>query len=293
MEDQHATTLQQVRRRRRTFSKSPVCRRLSRVPRNSVESAPMRRCVSATLRCRNKSGWAGRGLALTVHTLIPVIRETTRTGQDIDIVVTCLAAGPEAVRTSAALLSDVERHKARRFAFDRDARRFIVARARLRELLAARLGVAAKSIELEDSAHSKPALWRRFAGSDLHFNVSHCDDVAAYAFSCGHAIGIDLEAVRVISDADDIAARYFSRRENTTYRTLNPRDRPLGFFNCWTRKEAFVKALGDSLSIPLDRLDVTLAPGEPAKVLRVGNTPGDSSGCRLSTFWPAAAHRAA
>src|SRR5258706_547624 len=107
MEDQHATTLQQVRRRRRTFSKSPVCRRLSRVPRNSVESAPMRRCVSATLRCRNKSGWAGRGLALTVHTLIPVIRETTRTGQDIDIVVTCLAAGPGAVRTSAAARSDV------------------------------------------------------------------------------------------------------------------------------------------------------------------------------------------
>ncbi len=219
-----------------------------------------------------------------------MIRETTRTGQDIDIVVTSLAAGPEAVRTSAALLSDVERHRARRFAFDRDARRFIVARARLRELLAARLGVAAESIELEYGAHGKPALSRRFAGSDLHFNVSHCDDVAAYAFAYGHAIGIDLEAVRVITDADDIAARYFSPRENATYRTLDPRDRPLGFFNCWTRKEAFVKALGDGLSIPLDRFDVTLAPGEPAKVLRVENTPGDSSGWRLDSLCPAAGY---
>jgi 4'-phosphopantetheinyl transferase len=222
-----------------------------------------------------------------------VICETQQIGPDIDVVVTRLAAAPEAVRASAALLSDAERHRARRFAFDRDARRFIVARARLRELLAARLGVGAESIELEYGAHGKPALARRFADADLHFNVSHCDDVATYAFSRGHAVGIDLEAVRVISDADDIAARYFSRRENTTYRTLTPRDRPVGFFNCWTRKEAFVKALGDGLSIPLDRFDVTLAPGEPARVLRVENTPGDRSGWRLDSFSPATGYVAA
>jgi len=222
-----------------------------------------------------------------------VICEIKHTGQDIDVVVTCLAAAPEVVRASAALLSDAERHRARRFAFDRDARRFIIARARLRELLAARLGVGAESIELEYGAHGKPALSPRFADSDLHFNVSHCDDVAAYAFTCGHAIGIDLEAVRVISDADDIAARYFSRHENTTYRTLNPHDKPLGFFNCWTRKEAFVKALGDGLSVPLDRFDVTLAPGEPAKVLRVENTPGDDSGWHLDSLCPAAGYVAA
>src|SRR6267378_3222991 len=155
-------------------------------------------------------GWPGLGTNRAhAHS---VIRETTRTGQDIDIVVTCLAAGPEAVRTSAALLSDAERHRARRFAFDRDASRFIVARARLRQLLAARLGVRAQAVEFEYGAYGKPVLSRRFADSDLHFNVSHCDDVAAYAFSCGHAVGIDVEAARVISDADDIAARYFSRR---------------------------------------------------------------------------------
>ena len=211
----------------------------------------------------------------------------------VEVVLTRLAAAPEAVRAAAALLSDAERHRARRFAFDRDARRFILARAGLRELLAARLGVRAESIEFEYGAHGKPALSRRFADAELHFNVSHCDDVAAYAFSCGHAIGIDVEAVRVISDADDIAARYFSRRENATYGALNQRDRPLGFFNCWTRKEAFVRALGDGLSIPLDRFDVTLAPGEPAKVLRVDNTPGDDSGWQLESLCPAAGYVAA
>src|SRR5436190_1861246 len=142
---------------------------------------------------------------------------------------TLLAPAPEAVRASAGLLSDAERHRARRFAFDRDASRFIVARARLRQLLGARLGVRAQAVEFEYGAYGKPVLSRRFADSDLHFNVSHCDDVAAYAFSGGHAIGIDVEAVREISDADNIAVRYFSRLENATYRSLKPCHRPLGF----------------------------------------------------------------
>lgn len=220
-------------------------------------------------------------------------QDVETSGAPIEVVVTRLATAPDAIRASAALLSDAERHRARRFAFDRDTSRFIVGRARLRELLAARLGVRAEAVEFDYGAHGKPALSQRFADSDLYFNVSHCDDVAAYAFSSGHAVGIDVEAVREISDADDIAARYFSRRENATYRTLKPCDRPLGFFNCWTRKEAFVKALGDGLSMPLDRFDVTLAPGEPARVLRVENTPGDESGWWLDSLCPAAGYVAA
>ena len=192
------------------------------------------------------------------------------TDAPIEVVVTRLAAAPEAVRASAGLLSDAERHRARRFAFNRDASRFIVARARLRQLLAARL-----------------VLSRRFADSDLHFNVSHCDDVAAYAFSGGHAIGIDVEAVREISDADNIAARYFSRLENATYRSLKPCHRSLGFFNCWTRKEAFIKAQGDGFGYPLDRFDVSLAPGEAARLLRVGDESGELCGWRMMSFSPA------
>jgi len=217
-------------------------------------------------------------------------KDVATSGAPIQVVVARLAAAPDAVRASAALLSDAERHRARRFAFDRDASRFIVARARLRQLLAARLGVRAEAVEFEYGAYGKPVLSRRFADSDLHFNLSHCEDVAAYAFSGGHAIGIDIEAVREISDADNIAARYFSRLENATYCSLKPRDRPLGFFNCWTRKEAVVKAFGDGLSMPLDRFDVTLAPGEPAKLLRVEGTPGDDSGWWLHSLCPAAGY---
>ena len=205
----------------------------------------------------------------------------------IEVVVTRLAMGPEAVRASAVLLSDAERLRASRFAFYRDACRFIAARARLRQLLSARLGVRPESVELVYGAYGKPALARPGVEADLCFNVSHRDDVAVYAFSSGRDIGIDVEAIRRISDADAIAARLFSRRENEAYRALDPRDKPLGFFNCWTRKEAFVKALGHGLSHPLDRFDVSLAPGEPAAILRVEQTPGDDCGWRLVSFSPA------
>ncbi|MGQ0445283.1 MAG: 4'-phosphopantetheinyl transferase family protein [Beijerinckiaceae bacterium] len=201
--------------------------------------------------------------------------------------VTRLDVGPEAVRASAALLSDAERLRASRFAFDRDRRRFTIARAWLRRLLSARLGVRPETVELVYGANGKPALARRFADSDLRFNVSHSDDVAVYAFVPRREIGVDVEAIRVIRDADDIAARFFSRRENEAYMALNPRDKPLGFFNCWTRKEAFIKALGDGLCHPLDRFDVSLTPGEPAKILRVESTPGDHCGWRMESFSPA------
>ena len=205
---------------------------------------------------------------------------------EIEVVLTRLDVGPDAVRASAALLSEAERQKASRFAFDRDRRRFTVARARLRRLLAARLGVQPESVELVYGERGKPALARPCAASDLRFNVTHCGEVAAYAFAPGREIGIDVEAIRVIPDADDIAARFFSRRENEAYLALDPCDKPLGFFNCWTRKEAFIKALGDGIYYPLDRFDVSLTPGEPANILRVESTPGEDCEWTLHSFVP-------
>lgn len=204
----------------------------------------------------------------------------------IEVVVTWLDPRPEAVRALPAWLCDAERQRAGRFHFDRDRRRFIVARARLRQLLAARLGVRPESVELVYGKNGKPALARRFTDTHWRFNVSHCGDVAVYAFSPGCEVGIDIEAIRAVREADDIAARFFSRRENEAYLALAPRDKPLGFFNCWTRKEAFVKALGEGLSMRLDQFDVSLAPGEPARVLRVEGAPGDASGWHLESFSP-------
>ena len=205
-----------------------------------------------------------------------------------EVVVFPLDVEPEAIRASAASLSDDERQRADRFVFERDRRRFIVARAELRKLLAARLGMQPQSVEFRYGVRGKPALADGCAESGLRFNLSHAGDVAAYAFSWGREIGIDIESIRVIPDAEEIAARFFSRRENEAYRGLDPDDKPLGFFNCWTRKEAFVKALGDGLSYPLDRFDVTLSPGNPARILRVEDTLGSDCAWSLHSFPPAA-----
>jgi len=181
----------------------------------------------------------------------------------------------------AACLSDAERLRASRFRFDRDRQRFIVGRARLRHFLASRLDLQPEGVEFTFGPRGKPKLAGRFADANLFFNVSHSSDLAVYAFSRGRDIGVDVEAVRELRDASAIAARFFSRRENETYLALDSRDKPLGFFNCWTRKEAFIKALGDGLYYPLDRFDVSLAPGEPARILRVAEAAGDACGCVL------------
>ena len=205
----------------------------------------------------------------------------------VEVIATRLDVRSEAVRARGAVLSDEERQRARRFAFDRDRQRFIIARGLLRELLAARLGVRPEAVGLEYGVYGKPVLAPRFAASGLRFNVSHCDDVAVYAFSSAGDIGVDVEAVRPMPDADDLAARFFSGRENAAYLALDPRERALGFFQCWTRKEAFIKALGHGMYHPLDRFDVSLAPGEPAELLRVERSPGDRRLWGMMGFFPA------
>jgi len=174
-----------------------------------------------------------------------------------DIVVVRL----DTIPASAAMLSASEKQRASRFTFERDRKRFIAARATLRRLLAARLGVQPEEVELVYGQHGKPALGGQFANSGLRFNVSHCDDLAVYAFARGREVGVDVEAVRWFADADDVAARFFSDTENKAYAALDSLDKPSGFFNCWTRKEAFIKAIGDGLNHPLQSFDATRVSG--------------------------------
>jgi 4'-phosphopantetheinyl transferase len=213
-----------------------------------------------------------------------VVHYTTGT---VEVASVRLDPGLPAVGELAKCLSDEERGRANRFIFERDRCRFIVGRAHLRYQLGSRLGVRPEALELVYGPYGKPALSRRFADTDLHFNISHSEDIAVYAFARGREVGIDVEAVRAIHDADAIVERFFSVRENRAYRALDPGDKPLGFFNCWTRKEAFIKAIGDGLQYPLDRFDVSLVPGEPAMILRVDNVQGDKCGWHMHALLPA------
>lgn len=204
----------------------------------------------------------------------------------IEVVVTRLDTGVEAVSAAERVLGRRERLRAASFVAERDRRRFVVARARLRELLGSRLGVAPEAIELVYGPHGKPALGPAFADSDIRFNVAHSGDVAAYVLTRGLEVGIDVEVVRDIPEADRIAAGLFARAESEAYRLLDPLDRQLAFFRCWTRKEALLKALGDGIGLRLDRCAVSLAPGEPARILEIDGVPGDRCGFTLADFAP-------
>lgn len=204
----------------------------------------------------------------------------------VEVVGMPVEASPDEVRALAECLTDDELDRAGRFKFYRDRRVFIVARATLRKLLAVRLDVQPKAVELAYGPNGKPSLAQRFAESKLRFNVSHSGDLVLYAFGRSGEIGIDVEKVRAIPEADAIAAKFFSRRENESYLALDPKDRPIGFFNCWTRKEAFIKAIGDGLRYPLHLFEVSLAPGEPAQILQVGSTLGKDCGWTIRSFVP-------
>lgn len=169
------------------------------------------------------------------------------------------------------LLSTDEQDRAGRFHFAQDREHYIAARALLRRLLGRYLDQAPEALQFRYSPHGKPELAAApgGAGPDLYFNLSHSHGLAVYAVTHSRRIGIDVEQIRPGFAAGHIAERFFSAHEVASLRALPAALQEAAFFRCWTRKEAFIKAHGEGLSYPLDRFDVSLAPGAPASLLRI------------------------
>ena len=182
-------------------------------------------------------------------------------------------------------LSPDESRRAFRFHFERDRQRFAAARGILRALLGRYLGVDPSVLLFDYGRYGKPALASPWQG--LRFNVSHSGGLALFAFATDHEIGVDIEQERPLPEMDSIAERHFSQLEHVALQLLAEPERRRAFFRCWTRKEAFIKAVGDGLSHALDAFDVTLAPGEPARLLRVAGDPEAPRRFRLEGLEPA------
>jgi 4'-phosphopantetheinyl transferase len=164
-------------------------------------------------------------------------------------------------------LSSDERVRAERFIRPVDRRRYVVAHAALRFLLARYAGGDPQSLSLVAGPQGKPAL-ANGGELGLAFNLSHSGELAAIAMSQRNNVGIDIECVRAVPEAATIAKAYFSPAEVSSLGAASPSEFDRDFLICWTRKEAFVKALGGGLSIPLDRFDVDIRLESPA-ILRV------------------------
>lgn len=175
------------------------------------------------------------------------------------------------------LLDEEESKRAARFHFERDRVRFIVARAGLRMILGQYLKIDPAGIEFSYSAYGKPALSRAHPDSVLKFNLAHSHDLALYAFSPKRELGIDVEHMRPEVAGDDIAERFFAAAEVDALRRFSAERRMEAFFNCWTRKEAYIKARGEGLTFPLGDFVVSMAPGEPAGLLTVRGAPQEAA----------------
>jgi 4'-phosphopantetheinyl transferase len=182
-------------------------------------------------------------------------------------------------RGDGDLLAPDEHRHAAAFHFDRDRERYIAGRAMLRRLLGAGLDRDPASLRFRYGSSGKPSL-----DGPLSFNFSNSEDLGALAIAA-FDLGVDIERIRTIEE--DVAGRFFAADEVARLRAQPIERQTEAFFNCWTRKEAYIKALGDGLLLQLDRFSVTLAPGEQPRLLRAGDDPAEPGRWCLHHFVPA------
>jgi 4'-phosphopantetheinyl transferase len=157
------------------------------------------------------------------------------------------------------LLSEDENERANRFRFAKDRRAFVSARGSLRVILAQYLKCVPGELPFSYGEYGKPYLSSQWVNSGLCFNLSHSSGMALVAVCDGHNIGVDVEHVdRRMGNRMQIAKRFFAPKEYEALEALSEEDQHRAFFYCWTRKEAFIKAVGEGLSYPLTNFEVNL-----------------------------------
>jgi 4'-phosphopantetheinyl transferase len=173
----------------------------------------------------------------------------------------------ELLPSALDILSPDERAKAAQFHFDRDRDRYVAARVILRHLIARYERMPPENIQFTYNTYGKPAI----EGSTLRFNASHSGGLALLAFARNRNIGVDIERIRPDLASREIASQFFSQDEIAALRALSPEALAPAFFACWTRKEAFIKAHGSGLSLPLHKFSVSV--NAPAQLLRTDFNP--------------------
>lgn len=206
----------------------------------------------------------------------------------IDVWVRPLCAGAGELPALASLLDDDERRRAARYVAAGPRVEFVVARATLRQILAHYLGRDPRGLTFAAEGNGKPTL----PGRELHFNVSHTRGLAVYALTRRAALGIDVERLRPQPSYLDMASRFFAPGEAQRLRELPPERREEAFFAVWTRKEAFIKAVGQGLAFGLERFEVAVPP-DPVAVCHVDGDAAAGAAWSLSSLSPAEGYVAA
>jgi 4'-phosphopantetheinyl transferase len=180
------------------------------------------------------------------------------------------------------MLSPDEQQRAARFVFEHLRWDYTVAHGLLRQTLSTYLDVKPEAVRFKVGQYGKP----RVDSTALRFNLSHSGELVVIGVCRDREIGIDVERVRALDDLDLIAKYHFSPREIASLNVLPAEQKQAGFFNCWTRKEAYIKALGLGLAQPLDQFAVSLQPGKPAELLYVEGKPEEPGRWTFTSFTP-------
>lgn len=212
---------------------------------------------------------------------------------DLHVWRTTLDQPLSSVQELKSLLSTDEVERAERFHFERDRTRFLARRGLLRIILGYQLGVEPDTVRFCYSASGKPETAEISDKGKLCFSVSHSYGLAVYVIGWNRNVGIDVEKIRPLNEAEPIARSFFSTSEAAAIQELPESQRIQGFFNCWTRKEAYLKATGDGLSRPLDEITVSLVPGETAELMSVTGDQKEPSRWSLIELTPALGYVAA
>jgi 4'-phosphopantetheinyl transferase len=193
-----------------------------------------------------------------------------------------LQQSPSCLASLTQVLSAEERGRAERYRFEADRKRSMIGRGVSRLLLARCLGAAPEELRFTYNAFGKPALVSE--SRHLHFNISHSGEWVLIALSQDRALGVDVERKRADMATAEIAARFFSPVECSALAALPAAERCAAFFSCWTRKEAYLKARGDGLSLPLDQFDVAFVPGVEPRLIATRHDPADAHRWRLTAL---------
>ena len=184
------------------------------------------------------------------------------------------------------ILSDTERTRAARFYAARDRDRFIVGRGMLRTILGRYLGIAPDRLTFDAGPHGKPGLVGEHGG--LEFNLTHSHGLAVLAIAVGRRVGVDIESIRPVREIENLVVRFFSPRERAEFVTVAPDRKLAAFFQAWTRKEAYIKAIGTGLATPLDSFDVGVDPDSAPGLIGVKGKPDEPGRWTMRDFDPGA-----
>jgi len=187
------------------------------------------------------------------------------------------------------ILASEEEARAARFHSPVHRDRFIVGRGSMRLILGRYLGRLAESLNFEAGPQGKPSLARPSRDSWPEFNLSHSQGLAVLAVTLGRRVGVDLEALRPVPDIERLVARFFSPSERTAFLNVAPERRLSAFFRAWTRKEAYIKAIGTGLATSLESFDVGVDRHSPPGLLRVADQPDEPGRWTMLDFDPGAA----